>query len=143
MPVVLFFVGKIAIYTFYCWFGVRLLAPTRRHAALPIGLGLAVLRIIVGLVVGFGWSFIASYVAPNEESSRLGFDLFTFIMGFLVLRLVQWSVIAWLITLGTPQEALIVVSLQNWLWRLGGVGISFLGDVFALVLYLGFVGIVC
>ena len=89
MPVVLFFAGKIAIYTFYCWFGVRLFAPTRRNAALPIGLGLAVLRIIVGLVVGFGWGFLASYVAPNEELSRLGFDPFTFIMGFLVLRLVQ------------------------------------------------------
>lgn len=143
MPIVLFFVGKIAIYTAWCWFGVCLLAPTRRYAALPIGLGLAILRIVVGLVLGFAWGFGASYVAPNEEFSRVGFDPSVFIFGFLILRLVQWSGIAWLITLGTPAESLFTLSARNWLWRFGGVAISFVGDVFGLILYLGFVGIVC
>lgn len=143
MPVVLFFIGKIAIYTAWCSFGVRLLAPTRRHASLPIGLGLAVLRIAFGLVVGFAWGFLASDIAPSEELSRVGFDPFVFIFGFLILRLVQWSGIAWLITLGTPQESVLGQSIGNWLWRLGGVGISFLGDIFGLIVYLGFVGIVC
>ncbi len=74
---------------------------------------------------------------------RIGFDPFAFIFGFLILRLVQWSGIAWLITLATPQQSLLGDSVQNWLWRFGGVGISFLGDLFGLILYLGFVGIVC
>ena len=143
MGIVLFFVGKIAIYTAWCWYGVRLLAPTRRHSALPIGLGLAVVRIGVGLVLGFAWTYAASYVAPSEELSRVGFDPFAFVTGFLVLRLVQWSGIAWLITLGTPQQSLLGLNLKNWSWRFGGVAMSFAGDVLGLILYLGFVGIVC
>ena len=143
MPIVLFFAGKIAIYTLWCWYGVRLLAPSRREKASAIALGLAFLRIAVGLVMGFAWGFAASYVAPNEELTRVGFDPFVFIFGFLVLRLVQWSGIAWLITLGTEHQSLLGLSVADWLWRLGGVGISFAGDVFGLILYLGFVGIVC
>ena len=143
MPIALFFLGKIALYTAWCWFGVRLLAPTRRYAALPIGLGLAILRIVVGLVLGLAWGYGASYVAPSEELSRVGFDPSVFIFGFLILRLVQWSGIAWIITLGTPEESLFTLSARNWLWRFGGVAISFVGDVFGLILYLGFVGIVC
>ena len=119
MPIVLFFVGKVAIYSFWCWFGVRLLAPARRHAAAPIGLGLAILRIVVGLVLGFTWGLAASYVAPNEELSRVGFDPFVFVIGFLVLRLIQWSGISWLITWGTEQQFLLLTGVKDWLWRLG------------------------
>jgi hypothetical protein len=142
MPFVLFFIGKIAIYTFWCWFGVRLLAPRRQDSALLIGLGLAILRIAVGLVVGLAWGFMASNLAPSEEFSRLGVDPSTFIFGFLILRLVQWTGIAWLITLGMPQSEL-GDSVRSWLWRFGGVMISFVGDLMGLILYLGFVGIVC
>lgn len=143
MGIVLFFLGKVAIYTFWCWYGVRLLAPTRRYLAAPIALGLAVLRIVVGLVLGFAWGYAASYVAPNEELSRIGFDPLTFIFGFMVLRLLQWSGISWLITWGTEQQAIIWSNIKDWSWRFGGVGISFVGDIFGLILYLGFVGIVC
>lgn len=143
MPIVLFFIGKIAVYTFWCSYGVRLLAPARRNLALPIGLGLAVLRIVVGLLLGLTWTYVARYVAPNEEVGRVGFDPFTFIFGFLVLRLLQWSGISWAITLRTPQEFLLGVDFKDWLWRFGGVGISFVGDIFGVILYLGLVGIVC
>jgi hypothetical protein len=34
-------------------------------------------------------------------------------------------------------------SVRSWLWRFGGVMISFVGDIMGLILYLGFVGIVC
>ena len=101
------------------------------------------MRIVVGLVMGVAWGLVVGHVAPNEELSRVGFDPFVFIFGFLVLRLFQWSGISWLITWGTEQQALIWTSVKGWLWRFGGVGISFLGDIFGLVLYLGFVGIVC
>jgi hypothetical protein len=142
MGFVLFFLGKIVIYTLWCWYGIRLLAPSRRESAPVIALGLAVLRIVAGLILGFTWGYMVRYVAPNEELSRLGFDPFTFLSGFLILRFIQWSGIAWLIQLGTGQSPLWIRG-TDWLWRLGGVGISCAGDVFGLILYLGFVGIVC
>lgn len=143
MGLVLFFVGKIAIYSLWCWYGVRLLAPSRRESAPKIAVGLAVLRIAVGLVVGFAWLAVVGYVAPNEELTRAGFDPPAFIFGFLILRVIQWSGISWLITLGTEQHSLLGISLTDWLWRFGGVVVSFAGDIFGLILYLGFVGIVC
>ena len=143
MGIVLFFLGKIFVYTLWCWFGMGLLAPGKRESAPALAVGLAVLRIVVGLVLGFAWGFAASYVAPNEELSRVGFDPVVFIFGFLILRLVQWSGIAWLITWGTKQQALLWSSGRDWLWRFGGVGISSAGDVFGLILYLSLVGVVC
>ena len=142
MPIVLFFVAKLVIYTAWCWYGIRLLAPSRLDSAPALAFGLAILRIVAGLIIGFAWGFVASYLFPNEELSRLGFDPLTFLGGFLVLRLVQWSGIALLIQLGTGQSPLWITG-TDLAWRFGGVGISFAGDVFGLILYLGFVGIVC
>jgi hypothetical protein len=142
MVIILFLIAKLALYTMWCWFGFRLLAPTRRNAPV-IALGFGALRIIVGFALGLAWTYLVGHVAPNEELSRIGFDPFVFIIGFLPLRLLQWSGISLLIRIGTGRYSIIGAGVTDWLWRLGGVAISFLGDVIALILYVGVVGVIC
>lgn len=141
MVIILFIIAKLALYTLWCWFGFRLLAPSRKNAPF-IALGFAALRIVIGFALGFAWLYWVRSVAPNEELSRIGFDPLVFIFGFLPLRLVQWSGISLLIRIGTGRLSLLG-GIRDWLWRLGGVAISFLGDVIGLVLYIGVVGVIC
>ncbi len=142
MIIIFFIVAKLALYTFWCWYGIRLLAPARRNAA-PLALGLASLRLVVGFVLELAWVYSIGSVAPSDDYSRLGFDPLTFGIGFLLLRFLQWSGISLLIMWGTPRFSLQGAGIADWLWRLGGVGLSFLGDGVAIVLYVGVFGIIC
>lgn len=142
MIIIFFIVAKLVLYTFWCWYGIRLLAPARRNAV-PIALGLASLRLVVGFVLGLAWLYSIGSVAPSDEYSRLGFDPLTFGIGFLLFRFLQWSGISLLITWGTQRFSLWGAGIADWLWRLGGVGLSFLGDVAAIVLYVGVFGVIC
>lgn len=94
-------------------------------------------------VTGLAWVYSIGSVAPSDEYSRLGFDPLTFGIGFLLLRFLQWSGISLLIMWGTPRFSLQGAGIADWLWRLGGVGLSFLGDGVAIVLYVGVFGIIC
>jgi hypothetical protein len=142
MIVILFIIAKLALYTFWCWYGIRLLAPSRKNAP-AIAFGLASLRVALGFALGLGWGFALASVAPSDEYSRLGFDPLTFFIGFLFLRLLQWSGISLLIRLGTGRLSVLGAGVADWLWRLGGVGLSFAGDVMGVVLYVGVVGVIC
>ncbi|MGH9905342.1 MAG: hypothetical protein ACRD8U_07135 [Pyrinomonadaceae bacterium] len=100
MVIILFIIAKLALYTFWCWFGIRLLTSRRKNAP-AIAFGLACLRLVLGFALGIAWAYSVSFVAPNEEYSRIGFDPLTFIIGFLVLRLLLWSGMSLLIRIGT------------------------------------------
>ena len=142
MIILLFIIAKLALYTFWCWYGIRLLAPSRRNQT-AIAFGLACVRLVVGFALGVAWAYSISFVAPSAEYSRLGFDPFTFIIGFLVLRLFVWSGMSLLIRTGTGKFSVLGADIADWLWRLGGVGLSFIGDVLGLAGWIGVVGIIC
>ena len=142
MIILLFITAKLALYTFWCWFGIRLLAPSRRNAP-AVAFGLACLRLLIGFALGVAWAYSVSSVAPSAEYSRLGFDPATFIIGFLVLRLLVWSGISLLIRMGTGRVSLLGAGIRDWLWRLGGVGLSFLGDIMGLAGWIGVGGLIC
>jgi hypothetical protein len=142
MIILLFIIAKLALYTLWCWYGIRLLAPSRRNA-MTVAFGLACVRLVVGFALGLAWAYSISFVAPSAEYSRLGFDPFTFILGFFVLRLLVWSGISFLIRRHTGRPSLLGASIADWLWRLGGVGLSFIGDVFGLAGWIAGVGIIC
>jgi hypothetical protein len=89
MVILLFITAKLALYTFWCWYGIRLLAPSRGNAPA---------------------------VASGVPS---------------------------LIRVGTGRRSLLGAGAADWLWRLGGVGLSFVGDVAGLVGWVGFVGVIC
>ena len=135
-------IAKLALYTFWCWYGIRLLAPSHRNQT-AVAFGLACLRLVVGFALGVAWAYSVSLLAPSDEYSRLGFDPLTFIVGFLVLRLLLWSGISFLIRRRTGRPSLLGVGSADWLWRLGGVGLSFIGDVLGLAGWVGVVGIIC
>src|SRR5262245_12862951 len=139
MIVILFIVIKLILYTFWCWYGIRLLAPFRKRAP-AIAFGLALARLIVGFALGLAWTYSVHFLVPSREYSRLGFDPVTFIVGLFVLRLLLWSGMSYLIKMPTGKLSLLRVSGKDWLWRLGGVGLSFLADVGALF---GVVGTIC
>ena len=140
--VVLFIMAKFTIYFFWCRYGIHLLAPARRNAT-AVALGLACVRVLVGFALGLLWAYSIPAIAPNTEYSRLGFDPLIFIIGFLVLRLLLWSGISVLIRIGTGRLSPLGVGMADWLWRLGGVGISFIGDIAAVAGWIGIIGVIC
>ena len=142
MIILLFIIAKLALYTFWCWYGIHLLAPLRRNRA-AVAFGLAGVRLVVGFALGVAWAYSIRLVAPSAEYSRLGFDPLIFIIGFFVLRLLLWSGISFLIRMRTSRPSLLGVGIADWLWRLGGVGLSFIGDVMGLAGWIGVVGIIC
>ena len=144
MIILLFIIAKLALYTLWCWYGIRLLAPPRRsETALALAFALACLRLAVGFALGVAWASSISFVAPSVEYSRLGFDPSAFIIGFLVLRLLLWSGLSSLIRIRTGRPSLLGVGVADWLWRLGGVGLSFLGDLAVLAGWISIAGVIC
>jgi hypothetical protein len=140
--ILLFIIAKLGLYTLWCWYGIRLLAPSRRNAT-AVAFGLACVRLVVGLALGMTWAYLISFLAPSAEYNRLGFDPFTFMVGLLGLRLLLWSAMSVLIRIGTGRLYLLGAGIADWLWRLGGVGLSFIGDALGLVGWVGVVGIIC
>ena len=133
---------KLAVYSLWCWYGMRLLAPLR-HASAPRAFGLALARIALGFVLGFVWALLLKKLTPFTEYSRLGFNPAVFLGGLLVLRWLVWSVVSYLIRLPRGVLSPLGVNRADWLWRLGGVGFSFLADILVLVGVIGVGGIVC
>ena len=135
-----YIVVKLGVYALWCWYGIRLLTPWRKASA-PMAFGFALVRMAIGFVLGYFWS---SWLHdPSSEYSRLGFDPKVFLAGLIILRWLVWSLVSFLIRLPQGAPSPLGVSRADWLWRLGGVGLSYLADVLVLVGLVGVGGIVC
>ena len=66
MIIILFVGAKHALYNFWCWYGLRLLAPSRGSAP-AVAFGLACVRLISGFALGVAWAYSISLVAPSAE----------------------------------------------------------------------------
>ena len=133
---------KVALYFLWCWFGIRLLTP-QRSASLLRAFAFALARLALGFVLGWGWSLLLAWLTTDSEYTRLGFAPAHFLIGILVLRWLVWSLVSYLIRLPSGALSPFGVRRADWLWRLGGVGLSFLADILVLVGAVGVYGIVC
>ena len=133
---------KLVLYALWCRYGIRLLTPLRSASA-PRAFGFALARLALGFALGFVWAFLLNRLAPSAEYSRLGFDPVAFVAGLLVLRWLVWSGVSYLIRLPSGGLSPLGVSTADRLWRLGGVGLSFLADIFVLAGMVGVGGVVC
>jgi hypothetical protein len=95
------------------------------------------MRIAVGFALGLGLTYAVRSAAPSDAFSRPGFDPLGFLLTFLILRFIEWSAFSLIIRWADGSLAL-AGSGRDWLWRLGGVALSFFGDVVAVLVWEAF-----
>lgn len=124
-----FFALKLAAYSAWCWLGLRLLTPARPRAGTAILLGLA--RVALGLVLG--WALVAGMTVAAPRSNRLGVSLPALVLGFVILRWLEWCVLGAVVSrAGWSPGAVLGRSARQQVWRVGGVAVSFATDAGAL-----------
>ena len=124
-----FFALKLLIYACWCWLGLRVLSaePRRWRRAAAHGL----LRVLLGLALGWTLVFVLSFVAP--ASNRLGLALVPMALYMLILRWFIWSVVgASLLRRGWTLRGIFGGTARQQAWRIGGVLLSLATDVAAL-----------
>lgn len=135
---VLYFVPKYVAYVGWCYLGLKKFRPQgedQQNTAYWYG--------FYRLLIGFGFGvlvFLAVLIlAPGSGDSAVSGNLAYFCVYFPV-RWVEWTIISVLIIPGahTILPWLSGVHQRDRLWRLGGIGLSFLADVPLLIIIGGF-----
>ena len=111
---------KFVAYCLWCWLGLRLLDPVQ--VTLLRALKFGGLRWLLGLAFGV-MAAIALGSVPSESVVRLYFGV------YVPLRVVEWSIITFLIRRPVYGQASSGRSPMRWLWVLGGIGVSFVTDL--------------
>lgn len=137
IPVLYFFL-KYAAYVFWCYFGLKKFRPggeDQQSRAYMYGFYRLLIGFGFGLLVFLGLMILAPGSGTTAAGSYLGY-----IGIYFPVRWVEWTIMSVLII---PESS----SLTQWLaglrqsdrlWRLGGIGISFLADVPVLIAIGGF-----
>lgn len=121
---------KLLAYAGWCWVGLRTLTPARPEGRRALSYG--ALRLLLGLVLGTGFVALLATFAP--ERNRLGVSPLALVVGFVALRFVEWAVVGLLLTRSAWSARDVAgAGIGVWLWRAGGVGVSFATDVGALL----------
>ena len=126
---------KCLAYTGWCLVGTRTLCLEHSGAwALPLGLIRSLMGLFFGVLIYVSSSYIYTNVFPNSAWR----DVLTYVMTYVPVRWVEWSIIGVLIAPKTsPLKQLIIgVGAATRWWRLGGVVVSFAADL-PLILALG------
>ena len=135
---VLYFVPKYATYVVWCYLGLKKFRPEGEDQQ-----NTAYLYGFYRLLIGFGFGvlvFLAVLIlAPGSGDSAAGGNLAYFCVYFPV-RWVEWTIMSVLIIPGsdTILHCLSGVHRRDRLWRLGGIGLSFLADLPLLIIIDGF-----
>lgn len=130
----LYILAKFFAYTVWSVFGIHLFASAERAANLEwtspsgtspkkwlAGAGYGLLRLLMGLFFGLLIWVLASTVAESfvNEPHR---DLTTYLAVYVPIRLLEWSILAWIIARNSGKAI-------GYGWRLGGIAISCLADI--------------
>jgi hypothetical protein len=114
MAYLLYVVVKLIAYTGWCWVGLRLWRAERATV------GRASLFGILRLAIGVMFGVIIFFAVPTPPENLL----WKYIAIYGPVRLVEWSIMAWIITRTSSRR-----TAFNWiLWCLGGIVVSFVAD---------------
>jgi hypothetical protein len=128
LPIAIYFSAKYAAYAAWCGLGLRWLDPSRparRRLALLFG----AMRLGLGFLLGFLlWNF--PRIPGFDPETMLGGALPFYFVLFPPMRWLEWSLVALLLDPSSRSRGAFLVgaSARARLWRLGGVGLSFLAD---------------
>ena len=107
----LYALAKFVAYSLWCYLGLRLLAQRDTlFGALQFG----ALRWFIGLAFGIAAGISLGSISPQSVTA-LYFGV------YVPLRIIEWSIVAALISGTSPTKRSIVRSRAAWLWVLGGV----------------------
>jgi hypothetical protein len=85
----------------------------------------------MALGLGLGWLFVLALTIVAPDQNRLGLSIPVLVLGFVVLRWLEWSFVGALAVghANQPRAILLGTSLKEHLWRLGGLAVSFATDL--------------
>lgn len=114
MAYLLYVAVKLISYIAWCWFALRLWRVHNHTFVKAAGFG--VLRLAIGIIFG-----IAIFLVIPTQSEDL---LWKYIMIYFPVRMVEWSILAWIIARNSETQAI----LKTVTWCLGGIVVSFVAD---------------
>lgn len=114
MQYLIYVLIKLALYTGWCWVGLRLLRPNAPGWGKATGLG--ILRLAIGVLFGVS-IFIAIPAQPDDV-------LWKYLAIYTPVRMVEWLILAWIIRRKSEDKRLGITLL----WCLGGIVVSFVAD---------------
>jgi hypothetical protein len=110
---------KFLVYAAWCFPGLYLFAARPSLiGALKFGAVRWLLGLGFGLVVAIG---LGSVSAKSVATLYLGI--------YMPLRVVEWSIMAVLLSRGGPGGRTLHCNPQTWLWVIGGIAVSFASDL--------------
>ncbi len=139
LVLVLYFNIKFMLYTLWCWLGFYWLNPVRKSMGMALGFGL--LRLVAGFILGLGLVGLLTQVASARN--RLGINLNSYWVSLILLRWLEWSGISYLIQLPIKSLSILGRGNKDKLWRVGGMVISFVSDLFVIGGTISIFGIPC
>ena len=129
MPLLIFyFVLKYAAYVAWCYYGLRKFRASTINPW-PAASRFGFYRLLIGLTFGLA---IGVAVAVHGPRLSLGFtgDAILYLFTYIPVRWIEWTILSILIIPGSnpPSRWLAGLNREDRLWRLGGIGVSFLAD---------------
>jgi hypothetical protein len=118
--IVFYAAAKFLAYSAWCYLGLWLVQSDSRSAGSAFWLGAA--RWFIGVFFG-----IVVFFAVGSVDAGATFRLYFLI--YTPIRLVEWSILAFLIARRLHREALSAALLRLPFWCVGGIFVSFLTDV--------------
>jgi hypothetical protein len=125
----LYFGVKFIAYTFWCYIALAKLSHAGKPA-FPRALAFGFLRLFMGLFFGVLIWFLSAALM-----SLLGYGLpqnvLTYLLAYIPVRWVEWTIMAVILLPGSFSfsQWSIGTSVQDRLWRFGGIAISCLADI--------------
>lgn len=117
---IVYALSKFLVYCLWCAVGLRLFAPARLTFVDSIKYGS--LRWLIGL--GFG---VLAAIALGSVSRESVAALYVGV--YLPLRVIEWSIMAYLIARPSDSPMSLIGRPSAWLWVLGGIVVSFASDL--------------
>ena len=116
---IIYAVVKFVAYSLWCWFGLYLFAVGPGWVrALKFGAARWLLGLVFGLIVAIGLGSVS-----KEDIAKLYFSI------YLPLRVIEWSIMAAMLTRGQPERGALLLVPKVWGWILGGIAVSFFSDL--------------
>ena len=134
---VLYIILKYAAYVGWCYLGLKKLgSPSDDCESVAFRLGFY--RLLIGMVFG-GVIGIGVFVAASALTHGGG-TAFAYLCIYIPVRWVEWTIMSVMIVRESyyPKRWIIGLTEGDSLWRLGGIGVSFLADAPILMATGGF-----
>jgi hypothetical protein len=134
---VLYVILKYAAYVSWCYVALKKFRPPSDDLA-SIAFRFGFYRLLIGLFFGGALGF--GLFAVGSALTHGGGGAFVYICIYLPIRWVEWTIMSVVIFREScyPKRWPIGLSKGDSLWRLGGIGVSFLADIPVLVAMNGF-----